>query len=117
MKIISKQSGFTLVEEVASLAIISILLVSFIPIIIGNLKNIYDNGNRTKNVSSAEDMIGNAIKNKSTTGIVQTSQNISVTLKNSLGTIILPSVSIPGKIITFDKSGDNKTTLSTFVPD
>ena len=81
MKIVSKQSGFTLVEEIASLAIISIVLVAFLPIISGSLKNIHVNGNRTINVSSAENKIGNAIKGNSTTGVVQTNQDISITLK------------------------------------
>jgi len=117
MKIVSKQSGFTIVEEIVSLAIISIVVVGFLPIILGSLKNIYVNGNRTKNVSSAENMIGNAVKGNSTTGIVQTNQTISITLKNSLGTTILPSGSIQGKNITFNKSADNQTTLATFVPD
>lgn len=117
MKIVSKQSGVTLVEEIVSLAIISIVVVAFLPIIVGSLKNIYVNGNRTKNVSYAENMIGNAVKGNSTTGvIVQINQTISITLKNSLGTAILPSGSILGKNITFDKSSDNQTTLATFVP-
>lgn len=116
MKIVSKQSGFTLVEEIVSLALISIVLIAFLPIIIGNYKNIHNNGNRTKNVSYAETMIGNAIKNNSTTGVVQTNQNFSIILKNSAGTTVLSSGNIQGEILTFDKSGGNQTTLSTFVP-
>lgn len=116
MKIVSIQKGFTLVEEIASLAIISIVLVAFLPIISGSLKNIHVNGNRTINVSSAENKIGNAIKGNSNTGVVQTNQAISITLKNSAGTTILSPGSIQGKIITFDKTGTNQTTLSTFVP-
>ncbi|MBZ9608714.1 type II secretion system GspH family protein [Clostridium estertheticum] len=116
MKTVSKQSGFTLVEEIASLAIISIVLVAFLPVITGSLKNIHVNGNRTINVSSAENIIGNAIKGNSTTGVVQTSKMITMTLKDSEGITILTPGSIKGTVFTFDKSGDNQTTLSTFVP-
>jgi len=116
VKIVSKQSGFTLVEEIASLALICLVLVAFLSIIVGSLKNIHVNGNRTINVSAAENKLGNAVKGNPTTGITSTNKTISITLKNSAGTIPLSPGSIQGKIFTFDKSGDNKTTLSTFVP-
>ena len=116
MKTSSKQKGFTLVEEIASLAIISIVLIAFLPMIIGSFKNVHVNGDRTINVSSAENMIGNAIKTNSTTGVIQTNQTISITLKNSAGTTVLPSGNIQGKTLIFDKNSDNQISLTTFIP-
>lgn len=116
MRVVSKKSGFSLVEEVVSIAIISIVVVAFLPIIINNLKNIYFSGNRTVNVSAAENIIGNAIKGKESASAVQTSQTVTITLKNSSGSTILSPGSIQGKNITFYKSSSNQTTLSTFVP-
>jgi len=87
-----------------------------LPIIVNSLKNIYVSGIRTVNVSTAENMIGNVIKGNSTAGVVQTNQTISITLKNSVGVITLSPGSIQGKIIIFNKSSSNQTTLSTFVP-
>lgn len=117
MKAFIKNNGFSLIEEIISLAILSIIVIGFLPIIANSISNIYVSGNRTKNVSTAENMIGNAIKNNSTTNVVvQTNQTIIITLKNSAGVVTLSPASIQGKIITFNKSSSNQTTLSTFVP-
>lgn len=112
MKAFLKNRGFSLIEEIVSLAIISIIIIGILPIIVNSLKSIYDSGNRTINVSSAESKIGNLIKNNTTPGV----DSVTITLKNSAGVVILSPGSIQGKIITFNKSSSNQTTLSTFVP-
>ncbi|MBU3072791.1 type II secretion system protein [Clostridium estertheticum] len=113
MKNIFSQRGFTLLEEIVSMAIISIIVVTFLPIIINSLKNVHTSGNRTLNVSSAENKVGNAIKKNAATPV---NSNISIELKNSSGETKLSSGVIKGYIFTVGISDDNKTTLSTYIP-
>jgi hypothetical protein len=115
MRNISKKGGFTLIEEIATLALTSIVLVGFLSIIVACYKSIHVNGTRTKNVSAAENLIGNAVKGNSTTGVVQSTQTISIPLKNSVNATVT-TATVSGKVYTFDRSGSNQTTLSTFVP-
>lgn len=113
MKNVLSQRGFTLVEEIVSMAIISIILVTFLPIIASSLKNIHTSGNRTINVSTAENKVGNAIKNNTATDV---NSKISIVLKNSSGETKLSSGVVNGYIFTVLIGDDYKTTLSTYIP-
>ncbi|MBU3177514.1 hypothetical protein KPL47_14340 [Clostridium estertheticum] len=117
---ISKKTGFTLVEEIVSLAIIVIILITFLPAFMNGYKNIILSGTRTKNVSEAESKVGNAVQSKDySSGVVNPpdKQIIKVKLFSADGNNSITTSPISGNIITFDNSGINKTTLSTFVPD
>lgn len=118
MRFKSTKKGFTLVEEIASIAIISLVLISFLPAFVDAYKNVILSGNRTKNVSEAENKVGNAVQNNNFSSGIKPPETYIIKLKifSEDGIHSITTSDINGKKIIFDNSGSNKTTLSTFVP-
>lgn len=110
MRIFTKKRGFSIVEEIVSIAIIMLIAIVILNSLATYTKLVYKSGNTTKNVSEAQNKLGNAIQNTSTMDVTKISQTMSLNL-GALGTKL-----IPGTTITYiDHTGKNKTNLSTFV--
>lgn len=109
------KKGFTLVEQIAAIAIISLVLVAFMPIFVSYYKNTYSTGARTTNTFQVKNEIDTAIQNPNSTDTSTsiTNGNITLQLHSSDNNNIITTSPINGKVIT---STSNNITISTFVP-
>ncbi|MBU3098247.1 MULTISPECIES: hypothetical protein [Clostridium] len=115
----TKKRGFSIVEEMVAIAIIMLIIVIFMNSLSFNTKIVFQSGNRTKDISEAQNKLGSAIQSGGssmvdvTVGTSSYSKNITLNL-GSLGS----NIHIPGITYTYtDATGKNKTELSTFLPD
>lgn len=115
MRVPRKKRGFSIVEEIASIAIIMLVAVVFLNSILASTKLVSKSGNRTKDVSEAEKRLGNAIQNGSEVDVIKGTSATSKKIVLNLGSLGLKEVS--GTTYTYtDATGKNKTSLSTFLP-
>lgn len=106
------KKGFTLVEQIAAIAIISMVLVAFIPMFISYYKNTSSNGTRTKNTFEVKKEIDNVIQNPTTNNTNQSTPIPDLQLTDINGNVIV--IKSNGKIVS---KTSNNITISTFVPD
>ena len=120
MKLKKGKKGFTLIELIISIAIISILLIALLTSFTGSFKQVLLNGSRTKSVFEAQNKIDNIINDVSiASGDSQASvqaYNIQIKLYSKDGTKNITSSTINGNMIKVDMKDKNKVTLSTFIP-
>lgn len=123
MKIHWESKGFTLVEVIISIGIISMILVSLLSFFAGGFKSIIYNGKRTKEVFEAETKLGDVISSIHGAGYVNTDpdvaivpSSISIKIYSSDGSSVTNSP-VSGQTITVDGGPDSNIAISTFVPD
>ena len=109
MKLFYGKKGFTLVELIASIAIISIVTISCLPLFLTSYKNIVTSGSKTKTVFDVQTKIDSAIQNVNSGSTNFTSAVAQINIQFSDGNI----ASIPGKAITVNNA---LAPLTTFVP-
>lgn len=109
----NKKKGFTLVELIIAIAIISIVTVGCLPIFLSSYKNVISSGSKTKNVFDAQTKIDSAIQNVNSGSTNFITTTAPITIQFSDGNIA-STTPILGKTITVN---NGHTTLTTFVPD
>lgn len=108
------KKGFTLVEQIAAIAIISIVLVAFTPMFVSYYKNTHLNGTRTTNTFELKEEMDKVIQNPD---YRPENSNINVNISPYSTTISnIPNSSFSGRKITITDTLNN-ITISTFVPD
>ncbi len=120
MRLKKEKKGFTLIELIISIAIISILLIALLTSFTGSFKQVFSNGSRTKSVFEAQNKIDNIINDINIArGDAQSSvqtYSLQIKLYSKDGTKNITSGTINGNIIKVDMNDKNNITLSTFVP-
>lgn len=120
MRLKKGKKGFTLIELIISIAIISILLIALLTSFTGSFKQVFSNGSRTKSVFEAQNKIDNIINDVSiSSGDSQASvqaYSIQIKLYSKDGTKNITSGTINGNMIKVDMKDKNEVTLSTFIP-
>lgn len=119
----SKKKGFSLIEQIASIAIIMLVVVVGLSSMVAYTKGVALSGKRTTNVADAQKKLGNSLTNGATDTTVQkdtTSTALRMTL--DLGVSLGGSTEIKGGTVTTyadpetDPTKKNKTSLKTYRP-
>lgn len=104
--------GFTLVELITAMALLSIVTVMLFTICTGAITLIYRNSNKLDTVSGAKTNLNNILSGQTTTA--SPTESVQVTFGTG-GTSV--SVVVPGQKVSVESSKkDNKSKMEAFIP-
>lgn len=116
MRVKRKSEGFTLIEIVVSIAILSIIIIAFSGMFVSGIKIITKSGNRSNGDYEAQKVMESKILNP----VSGADGNVTTTVEGTQINIRFGSreIVIPGKTIETEfNDGKFKVLFTTFVPD
>ncbi|EYE89728.1 hypothetical protein Q428_01355 [Fervidicella metallireducens AeB] len=111
-----KNKGFTLMEVIISLAIITISVLFILQFFTGSFKHIVKYGKRTESIFEAQKKIDNAIANsQETNGVTVVPGSIPLKIYSQDYSKSIETQGVQGNIITVKAGDNNEIIISTFV--
>lgn len=131
MKYKHQNEGFTLIEVIVSITILSIIAIAFLPVFTTSSGMVFHAGNKSVALNRAQMEMENLIADKTvrTSPPIQNTANMTITdtvteaavnIASAAGTPALPAPTIQGRQLQSEvvyNSANRKAILNSFIPD